>query len=87
MIPTLPNRCPRLKDYTVMHRRLLKRKATKIGKKGNKAVLEAAEDASAAVERKDLVKAKEALDIGMSLVKERQKMILLADNRLGGKPS
>ena len=70
-----------------MHRRLLKRKATKIGKKGNKAVPEAAEDASAAVERKDLVKAKEALDIGMSLVKERQKMILLEDNRLGGKPS
>ena len=38
-------------------------------------------------ERKDLVKVKEALDIGMSLVKERQKMILSADNRLSGKPS
>ena len=41
--------------------------------KANRAVLEAVEDASAAVERKDLAKAKEMLDRGMSLVKERQK--------------
>ena len=47
--------------------------------KANRAVLEAVEDASAAVERKDLAKAKEMLDRGMSLVKERQKTILLAD--------
>ena len=37
------------------------------------------EDASTAIERKDLAKAKESLDRGMSLLKERQKLILSAD--------
>ena len=47
--------------------------------KANKSVLEVVEDAGAALKRKDLVKTKESLDRGMSLLKERQQLILLAD--------
>ena len=43
--------------------------------KANKAV----EDAQAALEKRDLEKTKEALDKGMALLQERQKVILLAD--------
>ena len=53
-----------------------KKKSNEGQYKANTAVPEAAEDASAAVERKDLAKAKEALNRGMTLVKEKQKMIL-----------
>ena len=42
-------------------------------------VLEAVEDAHSSLERKDLPKTKESLEKGMSLLKERQKLILLAD--------
>lgn len=55
-----------------------KKKSNEDQYKANKAVLEAVEDTPAAVERKDLAKAKEALDRGMSLLKDRQKMILLS---------
>ncbi|CAH3178694.1 unnamed protein product [Porites lobata] len=44
-----------------------------------KCVLEAVEDASSSLERKDLPKTKEYPEKGMSLLKERQKLILLAD--------
>ena len=44
-----------------------------------KCVLEAVEDASSSLERKVLSKTKEHLEKGMSLLKERQKLILLAD--------
>ena len=47
--------------------------------KATKCVLEAVEDASSSLERKDLPKTKEHLEKGMSLLKERQKLILLAD--------
>ena len=43
--------------------------------KANKAV----EDAQAALEKRDLEKTKEALDKGVALLQERQKVILLAD--------
>jgi len=47
--------------------------------KANKSVMEAVEDASVAIERKDLLRTREALDRGMSLLKDRQKLTLLAD--------
>jgi len=47
--------------------------------KANKSVMEAVEDASVALERKDLLRTKEALDRGLSLLKDRQKLILWAD--------
>ncbi|CAH3194155.1 unnamed protein product [Porites evermanni] len=47
--------------------------------KANKAVTETVEDAQAALRTKDLEKMKEALDRGMALHQERQKLILLAD--------
>jgi len=47
--------------------------------KANKSVMEAVEDARVAIERKDLLRTKEALDRGMSLLKDRQKLTLLAD--------
>ena len=47
--------------------------------KATKCVLEAVEDASSSLERKDLPKTKEHLEKGMSLLKERQKLIVLAD--------
>ena len=47
--------------------------------KANRAVTEAVEDAKAALETKDLEKTKEALDRGIALLQERQKLILLAD--------
>jgi len=45
----------------------------------NKSILEAVEDANVVLDRKDLQKTNEALDRGMSLLKDRQKLILLAD--------
>ncbi|KAL9969042.1 hypothetical protein ACROYT_G021206 [Oculina patagonica] len=45
----------------------------------NKAIKDAVEDAQTALDNKDLQKTKEALDKGMDLLKERQKLILLAD--------
>ena len=47
--------------------------------KATKCVLEAVEDAHSSLERKDLPKTKEHLEKGMSLLKECQKLILLAD--------
>ena len=47
--------------------------------KATKCVLEAVEDAHSSLERKDLPKTKEHLEKGLSLLKERQKLILLAD--------
>ena len=47
--------------------------------KATKCVLEAVEDTSSSLERKDLPKTKEHLEKGMSLLKECQKLILLAD--------
>lgn len=46
--------------------------------KANRAVTEAVEDAKASLETKDLEKTKEALDRGMAILQERQKLILLA---------
>ena len=43
-----------------------------------KCVLDAVEDVFSSLERKDLSKTKEYLEKGMSLLKERQKLILLA---------
>ena len=43
--------------------------------KANKAVTEAVEDAQAALRTRDLEKTKEALDRGMALLQERQKLI------------
>ena len=48
--------------------------------KANKAVTEAVEDAQASLRTKDLEIRKEALDRGMALLQERQKLTLLADN-------
>ena len=56
-----------------------KKKSNEEQFKANRSVLEAVEDGGAALERKDLTKVKESLDRGMSLLKERQKLILLAD--------
>ena len=50
----------------------------------NKAVKEAVEDAQSALEAKDFLKAKEALEKVMELLKEPQKLILLADKSLYG---
>lgn len=47
--------------------------------KANKAVEDAVEDAQIALERNDVEKTKQALDKGMDLLQERQKLILLAD--------
>ena len=48
--------------------------------KANKAIKDAVEDAQIALERNDVAKTKQALDKGMDLLQERQKLILLADN-------
>jgi hypothetical protein len=56
-----------------------KKKSNEVQFKANKSILEAIEDANVALDRKDLQKTKEALDRGMSLLKDRQKVILLAD--------
>ena len=45
----------------------------------NKAVKDVVEDAQIALECKDLQKTKEALEKGMDLLQDRQKLILLAD--------
>ena len=45
----------------------------------NKAIKDAVEDAQIALERNDVEKTKRALDKGMDLIQERQKLILLAD--------
>jgi len=47
--------------------------------KANKAIKDAAEDAQIDFERNDVAKTKQALDKGMDLLQERQKLILLAD--------
>ena len=47
--------------------------------KANKAIKDAVEDAQIALERNDVEKTKQALDKGMDLLQERQKLILLAD--------
>ena len=47
--------------------------------KVNTSILAAVEDASVALDRKDLQKSREALERGLSLLKDRQKLILLAD--------
>ena len=52
--------------------------------KANKAVTEAVEDAQAALRTKDREITKEALDRGMALLPERQKLILFADKSLYG---
>ena len=55
------------------------KKSNKDQYKATKCVLQAVEDASSSLECKDLSKTKEHLEKGMSLLKERQKLILLAD--------
>ena len=45
----------------------------------NKAIKDAVEDAQVALQRNDVEKTKQALDKGMELLQERQKLILLAD--------
>ena len=47
--------------------------------KATKCALEAVEDARSSLERKDLPKIKEPLEKGTSVLKERRKLILLAD--------
>jgi len=47
--------------------------------KANKAIKDAVEDAQIALERDDVEKTKQALDKGMDLLQELQKLILLAD--------
>ena len=47
--------------------------------KANKAIKDAVEDTQIALERNDIEKTKQALDKGMDLLQERQKLILLAD--------
>ena len=47
--------------------------------KANKAIKDAVEDAQIALQRNDVEKTKQALDKGMELLQERQKLILLAD--------
>ena len=47
--------------------------------KANKPIKDAVEDAQIALERNDVEKTKQALDKGMDLLQERQKLILLAD--------
>ena len=56
-----------------------KKKSNEQQFKVNISILAAVEDASVAVDRKDLQKSKEALERGLSLLKGRQKLILLAD--------
>ena len=53
--------------------------------KATKCVLEGVKDAHSSLERKDLPKTKESLEKGMSLLKERQKLILLASLRTVGR--
>ena len=47
--------------------------------KVNTFILAAVEDANVAVDRKDLQKSKEALERGLSFLKDRRKLSLLAD--------
>ena len=56
-----------------------KKKSNEQQFKVNISILAAVEDASVVVDRKDLQKSKEALERGLSLLKDRQKLILLAD--------
>ena len=56
-----------------------KKKSNEQQFKVNISILAAVEDASVALDRKDLQKSKEALERGLSLLKDRQKLILLAD--------
>ena len=62
-----------------------KKKSNEEQFKANKSVMEAVEDASVALEHKDLLRTKEALDQGMSLLKDQQKLILLAKSPYGWK--
>ena len=48
--------------------------------KANKAIKDAVEDAQIALQRIDVEKTKQAVDKGMELLQERQKLILLAHN-------
>ena len=52
--------------------------------KANKAIKDAVEDAQIALERNDVEKTKQALDKGMDLLQESQKLILLADKLQNG---
>ena len=66
----------RIKCDSVPH---IKKKSNEDQFNSIKAVKEAVEDAQSALEAKDFLKTKEALEKGMELLKERQKLILLAD--------
>ena len=66
----------RIKRDSVPH---FKKKSNEDQFNAIKAVKEAVEDAQSALEAKDFLKTKEALEKGMELLKERQKLILLAD--------
>ena len=61
-----------------------KKKSNEDQYKSNKAVLETIEDAQAAIYSRDLDEAKETLDQGMNLIRERQKLVLIADKSLYG---
>lgn len=61
-----------------------KKKSNEDQYKANKAVHETIEDAQSALASGDTAKAKEALEQGTSLIKNRQKLILLADKSLYG---
>ena len=56
-----------------------KKKSNEQKFKVNTSILAAVEDASVALDRKDLQKSKEALERGLSFLKDRQKLILVAD--------
>jgi len=66
----------RLKRDSVPH---FNKKSNEEHYKSNKAIKDAVEDAQIALERSDVEKTKQALDKGMELLQERQKLILLAD--------
>ena len=66
----------RLKRDSVPH---FNKKSNEEQYKANKAIKDAVEDAQIALERNDVEKIKQALDKGMELLQERQKLILLAD--------
>ena len=66
----------RLKRDSVPH---FNKKSNEEQYKSNKAIKDAVEDAQIALERNDVEKTKQALEKGMELLQERQKLILLAD--------
>lgn len=66
----------RLKRDSVPH---FNKKSNEEQYKANKAIKDAVEDAQIALQRNDVEKTKQALDKGMELLQERQKLILLAD--------